>query len=106
MTEKTFKQHCATCKVPAPVVNDILRKWNAKAMTNDGKLSASTSKGGAHHRPDKDREQRIGVQGRSLFRGGLHRSSHQETSEALFLTSGFVYDTAEEAEGTGGFGSQ
>ena len=34
----------------------------------------------------------------SLIRGGLHRSSHQETSEALFLTSGFVYDTAEEAE--------
>ena len=33
----------------------------------------------------------------SLVRGGLHRSSYQETSEALFLTSGFVYDTAEEA---------
>ena len=31
-------------------------------------------------------------------RQGLHRSSYQETSEALFLTSGFVYDTAEEAE--------
>lgn len=34
----------------------------------------------------------------SLIRGGLHRSSHQETSEALCLTSGYVYDTAEEAE--------
>ena len=33
----------------------------------------------------------------SLLRGGLLRSSYQETSEALFLTSGFVYDTAEEA---------
>lgn len=34
----------------------------------------------------------------SLVRGGLHRSPHQETCEALYLTSGFVYDTAEEAE--------
>jgi O-succinylhomoserine sulfhydrylase len=34
----------------------------------------------------------------TLVRGGLHRSHHQETSEALYLTSGFVYDTAEEAE--------
>ena len=31
-------------------------------------------------------------------RGGLARSAFEETSEALFLTSGFVYDTAEEAE--------
>tara|TARA_E500000331_G_scaffold73609_1_gene68526 strand:+ start:638 stop:1834 length:1197 start_codon:yes stop_codon:yes gene_type:complete len=34
----------------------------------------------------------------TLVHGGLHRSPHQETSEALYLTSGFVYDTAEEAE--------
>jgi len=34
----------------------------------------------------------------TLVRGGLHRSPHQETSEALYMTSGFVYDTAEEAE--------
>ena len=34
----------------------------------------------------------------TLVRGGLHRSPHQETSEAIYLTSGFVYDTAEEAE--------
>lgn len=34
----------------------------------------------------------------TLVRGGLHRSPHKETSEALYLTSGFVYDTAEEAE--------
>ena len=34
----------------------------------------------------------------TLVRGGLHRSPHQETSEALYLTSGFVYDKAEEAE--------
>ena len=31
-------------------------------------------------------------------RGGLARSSFEETAEALFLTSGFVYDTAEQAE--------
>ncbi len=30
-----------------------------------------------------------------LVRGGLQRSTHGETSEALYLTSGFVYDTAE-----------
>ena len=30
-------------------------------------------------------------------RGGLLRSSHQETSEALYLNSGYVYDSAEEA---------
>jgi O-succinylhomoserine sulfhydrylase len=33
-----------------------------------------------------------------LVRGGQIRSQHKETSEALFLTSGFVYDTAAEAE--------
>jgi len=31
-------------------------------------------------------------------RGGTRRSHHGETSEALFLNSGFVYDTAEQAE--------
>ena len=33
-----------------------------------------------------------------LVRGGTKRSSHGETSEAIFLTSGFVYESAEEAE--------
>lgn len=33
-----------------------------------------------------------------LVRGGLARSGFSETSEALFLTSGYVYETAEEAE--------
>ena len=33
-----------------------------------------------------------------LVRGGLARSPFDETSEALYLTSGFVYGTAEEAE--------
>ena len=31
-------------------------------------------------------------------RGGLTRSQHRETAEALFITSGFVYDDAAEAE--------
>ena len=31
-------------------------------------------------------------------RGGLDRTKFKETSEALFLNSGYVYDTAEEAE--------
>jgi O-succinylhomoserine sulfhydrylase len=31
-------------------------------------------------------------------RGGLVRSGFEETSEALYLTSGYVYDTAEDAE--------
>jgi O-succinylhomoserine sulfhydrylase len=35
-----------------------------------------------------------------LVRGGLHRSGFGETAEALFLTSGFVYDSAEQAEAT------
>ena len=33
-----------------------------------------------------------------LVRGGLKRSQFQETSEAIFATSGYVYDNAEEAE--------
>lgn len=32
-----------------------------------------------------------------LIRGGLVRSAHQETSEALYMTSGFVYESAEQA---------
>ncbi|HEX2704935.1 MAG TPA: O-succinylhomoserine sulfhydrylase [Candidatus Lustribacter sp.] len=32
------------------------------------------------------------------IRGGLTRSGFDETAEALFLTSGFVYDSAEQAE--------
>ncbi len=33
-----------------------------------------------------------------LVRGGLERSAHGETSEALFLTQGYVYDSPESAE--------
>jgi O-succinylhomoserine sulfhydrylase len=32
------------------------------------------------------------------IRGGLSRSHNRETAEAIYLTSGFVYDSAEEAE--------
>ncbi len=35
-----------------------------------------------------------------LVHGGIARSLYGETSEALFLTSGFVYDSAEQAEDT------
>jgi len=35
-----------------------------------------------------------------LVHGGTARSPYGETSEALFLTSGFVYDSAEQAEDT------
>ncbi len=35
-----------------------------------------------------------------LIHGGTVRSSCGETAEALFLTSGYVYDSAEQAEGT------
>lgn len=33
-----------------------------------------------------------------LVRGGLDRSPNRETSEALYMTSGYVYENAEEAE--------
>jgi len=33
-------------------------------------------------------------------RAGLHRSAFDETAEAMYLTSGYVYDTAGEAEAT------
>lgn len=33
-----------------------------------------------------------------LVRGGLERSGFHETSEALYMTSGYIYPTAEEAE--------
>ena len=41
----------------------------------------------------KTRE-RAWSQATQLVRGGTERSQHGETSEALYLTSGFVYDTA------------
>src|SRR6201992_2397308 len=35
-----------------------------------------------------------------LIHGGVQRSAHGETAEALFLTSGYVYDDPEQAEAT------
>lgn len=35
-----------------------------------------------------------------LVRGGLNRSPNRETSEALFMSSGYVYDSAEQAAAT------
>ena len=32
-----------------------------------------------------------------LVRGGLYRSSHGETSEAIFMNSGYVFKSAEQA---------
>ena len=38
-----------------------------------------------------------------MVRGGMARSQFGETSEAIFLTQGYVYDSAEGAdEGSGG----
>src|SRR4051812_32763132 len=55
-------------------------------MADDGRIMG-TSKVTAIWRP---RTQAI--------RGGLRRTNMNETAEALFLTSGFVYGSAEEAE--------
>ena len=41
--------------------------------------------------------QKYGLKTR-LVRGGLKRSENGETSEALYLTSGFAYDNPETAE--------
>ncbi len=35
-----------------------------------------------------------------LVQGGVNRSIHGETAEALYLTSGYVYDSADQAEAT------
>lgn len=47
---------------------------------------------------EADREQEAGWQPETqAVRGGTMRSEHGETAEALYLTSGFVYDSAEQA---------
>ncbi len=50
------------------------------------------NKGGKKTNPDQWRRET------RLVRGGLERSAFSETSEGLFLTSGYVYESAEEAE--------
>jgi len=51
---------------------------------------------------DQDNDQNKAANGyrprTNLVRGGLERSNFQETSEAVFTTSGYVYGSAEEAE--------
>ena len=34
----------------------------------------------------------------TMIHGGIQRSQHGETAEAIFLTSGFIYEHAEQAE--------
>ena len=46
----------------------------------------------------KDKDKKDWRLATHLVRGGLTRSGHCETSEAVFLTSGYVYDSALEAE--------
>src|SRR5476651_1223291 len=45
-----------------------------------------------HKKPGKWRKRTLAV------RGGEMRSPFQETSEALYMTSGYAYESAEEAE--------
>ena len=47
---------------------------------------------------DRDAGARDWRQQTRLVRGGLARSAFDETSEAIFMTSGYVYHSAEEAE--------
>ena len=35
--------------------------------------------------------------GTALIRSGINHDGHQETSESLFMTSGYIYETAEQA---------
>ena len=42
----------------------------------------------------KKSEHRLSIK---LVPGGLNRSPNRETSEALFMSSGYVYDSAEQA---------
>ena len=54
-------------------------------MSKAAKLSASSST--AHYRPET-----------RLVHGGTLRSQYGETSEAMFLTQGYVYESAESCE--------
>ncbi len=53
--------------------------------------------GAANSLSDAERQERWRLRTR-LVRGGQIRSAFSETSEALYMTSGYVYGTAEEAE--------
>lgn len=59
----------------------------------------STSDSTSDHTPLHRKPDVSGLRPRSqLVHGGVQRSSFDETAEAMFLTSGFVYGAAEEAE--------
>ncbi|WP_285101886.1 O-succinylhomoserine sulfhydrylase [Promicromonospora sp. MEB111] len=63
-------------------------------MTVTGAFPPDANPGGSGRKPLPD-----GVRPATLaVRGGHQRSEFQETSEALFLTQGYVYDNAAEAE--------
>ncbi|MBA8811048.1 O-succinylhomoserine sulfhydrylase [Promicromonospora sukumoe] len=63
-------------------------------MTVTGAYPPDANPGGSGRKPLPD-----GVRPATLaVRGGHQRSEFQETSEALFLTQGYVYDNAAEAE--------
>ena len=51
-------------------------------------------------RPDgkKSRDKKTWRNATNLVRGGTWRSEFGETCEAIYLTSGFVYDSAEQAK--------
>ena len=49
--------------------------------------------------PRKNRDSRTLRPATQLVHGGSMRSQFEETSEALFLTQGYLYDTMEQAEG-------
>src|SRR5215471_14075590 len=57
------------------------------SKTSASKTSAPRAAGGRSYRPETQ-----------LVHGGTTRSQFGETSEALFLTQGFVYETAEQCE--------
>ena len=47
---------------------------------------------------DFDTTARVAIQETQAVRGGTERSQFDETNEAVFLNSGYVYKSAEEAE--------
>jgi O-succinylhomoserine sulfhydrylase len=56
--------------------------------------------GAAHGGPAHGGRRRQRRPDTAAVRGGLRRTGEKETAEALFLTSGFTYDSAEEARAT------
>lgn len=63
-------------------------------MTEENNTPFASKKAGAKGKNANEKNWR---QATRLVRGGTNRSPFGETSEALFLTSGYVYDSAEQA---------